>query len=315
MRVFITGGTGLIGGRLVEHLLARGDIPILLTRRPDSARKRWGERCTVIVGDPTQPGEWMPSVRECDAVVNLAGENLFGHRWNATFKETLRSSRIQATANVVQALAREPRRADGTPKVLVNGSAIGIYGPQADAELDETSPPAADFLAQLCRDWENAAEAATGAGVRVVCLRTGIVLAADGGALPQMLPPFRMFVGGPVGSGRQFMSWIHQEDESGLILHALDNMHASGAVNATAPQPVTNRDFSRTLGRVLHRPSFLPMPAFALRVLIGEAAYVISTGQRVLPTRALQLGYVFKFPGLESTLRDLLGRPAPAAAA
>ena len=309
MRVFVTGGTGLVGSRLVDALLARGDQPIVLTRRPDVARQRFGDRCAVLEGDPTQAGPWMDELDAfgyCEAVVNLAGENLFGRRWSSAFKQRLRSSRIDATTLVV--LAQGPRPPDGPPKVLVSGSAIGIYGPRGDEILDETAPPGNDFLAQLCVDWENATQPAADAGVRVVRLRTGIVFDAAGGALKPMLLPFRLFVGGPVGSGRQYMSWIHNDDMSGLILFALDNAAVSGPLNATAPNPVTNREFSHVAGRVLGRPSFLPTPAFALRVMVGEAANVMTTGQRVLPRRALELGYAFRFPELDPALRDLLGR-------
>jgi uncharacterized protein (TIGR01777 family) len=306
MRIFVTGGTGLVGGRLIDRLWARGDQVVMLSRRPDVARQRWPERCQIVGGDPTQTGEWMKSLSECDAVVHLAGENLFARRWSAKFKETLRSSRVVGTVNIARALAEQPRRPDGAPKALISGSAIGIYGPHSDETLDETAPRGDDFLAQLCVDWENATQPAADAGVRVVRLRTGVVLDAAGGALKQMLLPFRLFAGGPVGSGRQVMSWVHNEDMSGLIQFALDNPAASGPINATAPQPVTNREFSKALGRVLHRPSFTPTPAFALRVMVGEAANVITTGQRVVPRRALDLGYAFRFPEIEGALRDLL---------
>lgn len=309
MRVFVTGGTGLVGSRLLERLLARGDQPVVLTRRPETVRQRWGERCSVVHGDPTQAGEWTQAIDDCDAVVHLAGENLFARRWSAAFKELLRSSRIQGTDTVARAVAAHPLRSDGTPKVLASASAIGYYGACGDEELDETAPVGNDFLAHLCSDWEKATQPALDAGVRVARIRTGVVLDPEGGAMRQMLTPFKMFVGGPLGSGKQFMSWIHHEDETGLILLALDNPQAQGPINSTALQPVTNREFSHTLGRVLHRPSFMPMPGFAMRVLVGESAYVITTGQRVMPRRALELGYVHKFPDLEEALRDLLGRP------
>src|SRR5260370_41411015 len=176
MRVFVTGGTGLVGSRLVEHLLARGDQPMVLTRRPETVRTRWGERCGVVHGDPTLAGEWTQAINDCDAVVHLAGENLFARRWSAAFKESLRSSRIQGTDNVARALAAQPLREDGTPKVLASASAIGYYGPRGDQELDETAPAGNDFLAQLCSDWEKATQPALDAGVRVARMRTGVVL-------------------------------------------------------------------------------------------------------------------------------------------
>jgi len=311
MHVFVTGGTGLVGSRLIERLLARGDRVTVLTRRAEVAEAKWGGRCTSIPGDPVHAGDWMKALADCDATVNLAGENLFARRWNAAFKDLLRSSRLQSIANIVQALAQNPRRSDGSPRVLVAGSAIGYYGPRGDEELDETAPPGNDFLAQLCVDWENATKPAADAGVRVVNLRTGIVLDAAGGPLKLMLTPFKMFVGGPIGGGRQWMSWIHHVDETGLILFALDTAQAKGPINAVSPEPKTNKEFSRTLGRVLRRPGFMPTPAFGLRVMVGEAACVITTGQRILPRKALELGYTFQFPELEGALRELLGRPLP----
>ena len=304
MRVFVTGGTGLIGTRLVRQLLKRGDQPVVLSRRPDAAAKLFGPACTAVPGDPTQAGEWMGAVADCDAVINLAGENVFGRRWNAEVKALLHDSRVKATQNVVEALRRP---SDGRPRTLVNASAIGYYGPHGDEELTEDSPPGDDFLARLCVDWENAARAADAAGVRCVTVRVGVVLDKEGGALAALLRPFKLGAGGPAGSGRQWMSWIHHEDMTGLFLLALDNAEARGPLNGTAPGPVTNRDFSKALGRALHRPAFMPMPGFALRVLVGEAAEVVLTGQRVLPQRAQRLGYVFKYPTADAALQEIVG--------
>lgn len=306
MRVFVTGGTGLVGGVLVQRLRERGDAVTVLTRRPERAQQTWGREISVVAGDPMQSGPWMDVVGECDAVVNLAGEGIFNHRWWTAFKQTLRDSRIKSAENVVAALAKQSRRADASSKVLVNASAIGYYGPHGDEELDETAPAGADFLAKLCIDWERAALAAEQHGIRVVLLRTGVVLAREGGALPQMLTPFKMFVGGPVGSGRQVMSWIHIEDLVGEILFALDHAQIAGPVNGTAPHPVTNREFSKALGRVLHRPSFMKMPGFMMRVMLGEVAGVVTTGQRVLPRKALDAGYQFRFAEVDTALRDIL---------
>jgi uncharacterized protein (TIGR01777 family) len=312
MRVFLTGGTGLIGSRLIGALRKRRDEVVVLTRRPEAARQKLPPGCDVVEGDPMQAGDWMRSVEACDAVVNLAGENIFGHRWNAAFKELLRDSRLKSTQNVVQALGRTAKKADGTPKVLVNASAIGYYGPHGDEELTEASPAGDDELARLCVVWEGAARTAEPLGVRVAFLRIGVVLDREGGALKQMLTPFKMFAGGPVGSGKQIMSWIHHEDMVGLFLTALDIRDAKGPINGTAPQPVTNKEFARALGRVLSRPSFMPTPGFMLRVMLGEVAGVVLTGQRVLPRRAVELGYTFKYPEVEGALANLL---APAVAA
>jgi uncharacterized protein (TIGR01777 family) len=306
MRVFVTGGTGLIGRRLIKRLLERGDQPVVLTRRYGDARQLFGPNVTLTEGDPMQSGDWMDAVADCDAVIHLAGENVFGRRWNTTFKTLLRGSRVQSTQHVVEALRRKPQRADGQPKTLVNASAIGFYGPRDDEELTEDSPPGSDFLAELCIEWEKSARAAESAGVRCAMIRVGVVLDKEGGALAKLLTPFKMGGGGPVGSGRQWMSWIHHADLIGLFLLALDRSNATGPINGTAPNPVTNRDFGKTLGRVLHRPAFVWTPGLALRVLIGEAATLVVTGQRVLPKRALRLGYSFQYPTLEAALREIL---------
>jgi uncharacterized protein len=306
MRLFITGGTGLVGRRLIQHLLQRGDHVVTLSRHAAHARGLFGASAAVVEGDPMRRGDWMNVVADCDAVIHLAGENVFGRRWNADFKKLLYDSRILSTQHVVEALCRKPVRADGQPKALVNASAIGYYGPRGDEELSEDSSPGSDFLAQLCIDWEKAARAGEPAGVRVGMVRVGVVLDKEGGALAKLLTPFKLGGGGPVGSGRQWMSWIHHADLIGLLLLALDNAAAKGPINGTAPNPATNRDFAKTLGRVLHRPSFVWTPALALRVLIGEAAMLVTTGQRVLPKRALELSYSFQYPTLEAALAQIL---------
>jgi uncharacterized protein (TIGR01777 family) len=304
MRVLVTGGTGLIGTRLVRQLLKRSDPAVVLSRRPEAAAKLFGPACTVVPGDPTQSGTWMDAVAGCDAVVNLAGENVFGRRWNAEVKALLHDSRVRATQNVAEALRRQ---GDGRPRLLVNASAIGYYGPHGDEELTEDSAPGDDFLAHICIDWEKSARAVEAAGVRCVTVRVGVVLDKEGGALAKLLTPFKLGGGGPVGSGKQWMSWIHHEDMTSLFLLALDNQGARGPLNGTAPNPVTNREFGRALGHALHRPAFMPMPGFALRMLVGEAAEVILTGQRVLPKRAQQLGYTFKYPTIDAALQEIVG--------
>jgi uncharacterized protein (TIGR01777 family) len=303
MRIFLTGGTGLVGVRLVRALRKRGDDVVVLSRRAD-AWQRVGLDVEIITGDPTEPGPWQDQVTACDAVVNLAGAGLFDKRWNPAYKALVRDTRVRATENVVAALARQPGRSDGTPKVLVSGSAIGYYGPHGDEELDEASPPGNDFLSQACVAWEAAAN--TAAGVRVALIRTGIVLDRRGGALRQLWTPFKLGVGGPVGSGNQFMSWIHHADEVGIILLALDHPDARGPLNATAPQPVTNKAFGKALGRALGRPAVLPTPAFALRLALGEVAALVTTGQRVLPRRAEALGYQFQYPDIDPALRQIV---------
>jgi uncharacterized protein (TIGR01777 family) len=312
MRVFVTGGTGLIGRRLIRQLRRRDDDVVVVSRRAD-AWERVGHDVAVVVGDPTEAGPWQDGIAECDAVINLAGAGIFDKRWNDTYKATIRESRLRSTANVVAALAKQPTRADGSPKVLVNGSAIGYYGPHGDEELTEDSPPGSDFMARLCVEWEAAARAVEQAGVRAALVRTGVVLDTAGGALSALLPPFKVGAGGPVGSGTQYMSWIHWADCVGIMLLALDHAEATGPLNNTAPQPVTNREFGKALGRALGRPAFLPTPAFGLRLLLGEVAGVITTGQRVLPKRASALGYQFRYPDIDSALRQLIrGAATPA---
>ncbi len=315
MRVFITGGTGLIGRRLVPKLLERGDQLAVLTRRPDTAQQLWGDKVQAVAGDPVQPGPWQDALAGCDAVVNLAGEGIFKRRWNTAFKELLRSSRIKSTENVVAALARP-----ASAKVLVNASAIGYYGCTGAEELTEAAPPGNDTLARLCVEWERTAQTALtphpspsgrgvgGEGCRVAIVRIGVVLDPAGGALAKMLLPFKMFVGGPIGSGKQYVSWIHNEDLTGLFLAALDNAQAIGPINGTAPKPVTNAELSKSLGRALHRPSFMPTPSFALHLALGEVADLVTKGQRVVPAKALELGYKFQFADIEVAFKSLLGR-------
>ncbi len=309
MRIFVTGGTGLIGSRLIKRLRERQDEVVALTRRPAEARAKLPADCTIIEGDPTQPAAWMDHVADCDAVVNLAGENVFGRRWNEEYKTRLRESRIKSTDNVVQALLRKPATAAGLPKVLLNASAIGYYGDRGDEQLAEASSPGNDFLAGICVDWENAARKAEPGRVRVVMLRTGGVLDSAGGPLVEMMRPFRMFVGGKIGSGRQYLSWIHEADIIGIILLALDNPAIQGPINGTAPNPLTNYEVAKMLGHAMHRPSFFPTPGFMLRIGLGEVAVLLTSSQRVLPKKALEAHYAFQFPMLDVALADLL-RPA-----
>lgn len=303
MRIFLTGGTGLVGTRLVKLLTERGDKVSLLTRRPDAVKALASEHVSIVAGDPVTPGPWMDAIADCDAVIHLAGEGVFGRRWTQSFKDLLYSSRIKSTENVVAALAKAQRS-----RTLITASAIGFYGPHGDEELTEESQPGNDFLAKICVDWEKAAQPAAANGARVASVRVGVVLDPAGGALAKMLTPFKMFVGGPIGSGKQYMSWIHNEDLCRLFLHILDHPKLSGPFNGTAPTPVTNRAFSSALGKALNRPSFLPAPGFALRVLLGESANIITQGQRVVPRTALASGFTFKFNDVESALRDLLGK-------
>ena len=306
MHVFVTGGTGLIGSRFVCGLLMRQHSVTVLTRRPEAARALLGSACVLVPGDPTQCSAWMQAVDDCDAVVNLAGENLFHQRWNAGFKQVIRDSRLKPTMNVVHALSRRPPSAPSHCRVLVNASAIGYYGAHGDEALTEDSPAGTDFLAKLCVEWEHAAQKAEEAGVRVVRVRTGVVLDKEGGALRQLLPTFQICMGGPTGSGQQWISWVHHADLVEILCQALVNPAFQGPINATAPHPVTNKEFARTLAHLLDRPALVSTPRFAVRLMLGEAADIVLTGQRVLPARAQALGYSYRFPSLREALADVL---------
>jgi len=300
MRVAITGATGLIGPRLVSALKARGDEVTVLSRDRGRAER--------LLGD-VQVHEWdlmaapapVEALEGRDAVFHLAGAPV-AQRWSAGAKRDIRDSRVVGTGNLIEGLSAAGSR----PAVLVSSSAIGYYGPHGPEPLDEDAGPGTDFLADVCVEWERQAERAAELGMRVVRVRTGVVLDGDGGALAKMLPPFRMGVGGPVAGGRQYISWIHADDLVGIMLAAADGEQWSGAVNATAPEPLQNKDFSKVLGEVLHRPSLLPVPAFALRALYGDMAEIVTTGARVMPARALMLGYSFKQPTLGPALESAL---------
>lgn len=293
MRVLVTGGTGFIGASLCHALTGAGHTVTVVTRDPARAG-----------GSAIAWEHVSAAVRENDALVNLAGEPLGSRRWDEQQKELIRDSRVGSTRRLVDAVAAAAPR----PKVLVSASAVGYYGPRGDEVLDESAGPGAGFLADVCRAWEQEALRAEDLGLRVVRLRLGVVLAADGGALARMLPPFRAFLGGPVGSGRQWMSWIHRDDVTGLVVAALANDGYRGPVNATAPQPVANRDFASMLGRALARPAWLPTPAFALRLALGDMAELLLTGQRVLPGVASRLGYPWRYPELGGALRASVRR-------
>ncbi len=301
MRVVVDGATGLIGSALVRRLLADGDDVTALVRNPAAAAGRLpGAR--LVAWDPMAAEAPADALAECEAVVHLAGEPIADRAWGGEQKRRIRDSRVVGTRNLVAAMRRAPRR----PRVLVSGSAIGYYGDRGDELLDESSAPGDDFLARLCQDWEREAVAAEDLGVRVVRVRTGVVLANEGGAFPRLVAPFRFFVGGPLGSGRQWMSWIHLDDEIGLILHALRDDRVAGPLNAVAPSPVRNSAMAHAIGRLLGRPALLPAPAFALRLLLGERVQLLLDSQRVAPRAALAAGYAFRYSELEPALRSLL---------
>ena len=301
MKILVTGSTGLIGSTLAQHLSGEGHTVIRLLR----ARARPGEK--GILWD-IQMGTLDPQPLEgLDAVVHLAGENIAAGRWTLTRKAIIRDSRVKGTRLLSETLGRLTQ----PPKVLVCASAMGYYGDRGDELLTEDSASGSGFLAELCREWEAASEPAAARGIRVVHLRIGLVLSAEGGALKQMLPPFKLGVGGRLGNGKQYMSWIALDDLVGVIEHALTHDTLVGPVNAASPNPVTNLEFTKTLGRVLGRPTVFPVPSLAVRLLFGEMGdALLLSSARLEPVRLAASGFVFRYPQLEDALRYLLRMPA-----
>jgi uncharacterized protein (TIGR01777 family) len=293
MRIVIAGGSGLLGRALTARLQRDGDTVGVLTRRP--------QRAFDVAWNPDAPSApWAETVAAADAVINLAGESISGGRWTAARKALLFDSRVRAT----RALARAVQAAGQKPLAFLSGSAIGIYGARGDEPVSEETPPGSDFLSRLAVEWEREAMAAAHI-TRVVLLRTGVVLTREGGALPQMALPFRFFAGGPIGSGRQGVSWIHIDDWVSMVRWALDMPSVTGPLNVTAPEPASNAEFARTLGGVLDRPAFMPAPGFAVRLALGEMADIVLKGQYVFPARAQSLGFRFRYPRLEEALRAI----------
>jgi hypothetical protein len=306
MRVTITGATGTIGQALTRELRERGDEVTALSRDASRASAALGLEAQEW-RNPKGEQPPLDSLHGRDGVVNLIGETI-ARRWSDVVKREIRDSRILSTRNLVHALRDVPE--GERPGVLVSQSATGRYGAHGDERLDESAPAAADFLAQVTADWEAEAEKARELGLRVVLTRTGVVLSESGGALEKMLPFFKLGIGGPVAGGRQYVPWVHLDDVVGAIGFALDQESASGPINVTAPQPVTNKELSRTLGRVLRRPAFAPVPSLAVKTLYGEMAELVTTGVRAVPARLEELGYTFRRPSLEDALRDATGRAA-----
>lgn len=310
MIVAITGATGFVGRRLTAHLLAAGHEVVALTRSPDRAERVLPVRCRLVAWDPEHGRADPGALDGIDAVVNLAGAGVADGRWTAKRKDAIRRSRVDATRLLVDAIAALP--SERRPRVLVSASAIGFYGDRGDELLTEESAGGTGFLAEVCRGWEDAAVGAEAHGVRTVRIRIGVVLGREGGALARMLPPFRLGLGGRIGSGSQWMSWIHVDDLVALVAFALERHDVRGVVNAVAPTPVTNAEFSATLGRVLGRPAIVPVPSMALRVALGEMADVLLAGQRVMPTAAQALDFRFGHPELGGALVDVTADPATA---
>lgn len=302
MHLILTGATGLIGSHLCRRL-KEDDVKLtVLVRSPSKARARLPE-AEIVEWEATQGAVPTEVVAGADAVVNLAGESIAGGRWTPERKKRIRDSRVVGTRHLVEGMLE----ADPAPPVLISGSAIGYYGRTGEEKLVENSPPGSDFLGRVCQDWEAEALQASQAGVRVVLLRTGMVLSPQGGALSEIVRPFKFFVGGPMGSGSQYMSWIHLQDHLDMIQFALQREGIQGPLNATAPNPVRNREFVQVLGQTIGRPSIVPAPGFALKALFGEMAEsLLLEGQRVLPQKALNHGFEFRYPHLREALENLL---------
>jgi len=298
MKVFITGGTGFVGKSLTLNLTRIGHEATVLTR---SVKRTEGlpAGVSMLAGDPTQKGSWQEAVKEHDMVVNLAGASIFT-RWTEETKKLLRESRLTTTRNLVAAVEH------GRVKNFFSTSAVGYYGFHADEVLIEESPPGSDFLAQLAQDWEKEAWKAKEKGCRVVITRFGIVLGEKGGALGQMMPLFKKFLGGPLGSGKQWFSWIHIEDLARAFLFLIDHPEISGPVNLTSPCPVPNKTLAKAIGRAMHRPSFLPAPGFVLRTILGEFGSVLLEGQRVIPQKLLESGFHFSYPDIDQALGQVM---------
>ncbi|MGB3404636.1 MAG: TIGR01777 family oxidoreductase [Microcoleaceae cyanobacterium] len=305
MKVAITGATGFVGSRLVERLSEMGHSILVFSRNRDKAQRIFPSsaypQLEIVSYTPTQPGAWQEAIAGCEGVVNLAGAALADERWTSERKREIIDSRVKLTENLVSAIAKS----DPKPTVLVNASAIGYYGTNETATYDETSPSGDDFLAEVCQKWETAANKVKDSGTRLVIIRVGLVMGM-GGALGKMLTPFKLFAGGPLGDGNQWFSWVHRDDLVNLIIHSLTHPEIEGVLNGTAPNPVKMNEFCQTLGKVLDRPSWLPVPAFALEALLGDAAKLVLEGQQVLPKQTQQTGFQYQYPQLEPALREIL---------
>lgn len=300
MRVIIAGGTGLIGRALTHSLINDDHEVIVLTRNPEKANLPAG--AVAQQWDGRSAKGWSHWVDGADAIVNLAGVGLADRRWTANRKALIRNSRLDAGRAVVQAVQKVKQK----PEVVIQSSAVGYYGPRDDSVITEDAVPGVDFLAKACVDWEASTASVEDMGVRRVLICSGVVLSMDGGALPRMMLPFKFFIGGPIGSGKQWLSWIHMADEVAAIRFLIEHKAAAGRFNLSAPNPIINADFGRAIGKAMGRPAILPTPGFALKLAFGELSTTLLTGQRVVPQRLQDLGFAFQFSEAEDALRDLL---------
>jgi uncharacterized protein (TIGR01777 family) len=301
MKIFMTGGTGFVGTNLTKQLTQKGHEVTVLTRAITEGRIL-PQGASYLEGNPTEEGTWQERVGEHEVIINLAGASIF-RRWTKSAKEVMLDSRILTTKNLVEALsARKDRET-----LFLSTSAVGYYGPHGDEELDERSPPGDDFLASLAQEWESSAVKAEAFGIQVVLLRFGIIFGKEGGALKQMAPLFQWYLGSPLGTGKQWFPWIHEQDLVNIYLYVLEQKDISGPINCTAPNPVRNEELTKVLGEVLGKPTFMPaVPGFMLKIMMGEFGSVLLNGQKVIPKRLLEMGFSFSFPGLKEALEDLL---------
>jgi len=301
-KIIITGATGSIGSRLCKELIARGDEVTVFTRNTETTKQKFPDAINIVNWDYNKPNEWKEHLNGLDALLHLAGVNLGAKRWNKEYKKLAYESRVTSTRNLVEAVAD----VDKKPETFICSSAVGYYGNRGDDYLSESEGRADNFLAKLCADWENETKKVEPLGVRHVSVRTGLVLNKDEGLLKQMIPSFKLFLGGYLGNGKQWFPWIHIDDIVDIYLQAVDNDSLHGAINAASSGIVRMKEFSKTLGRILHRPSFLPIPKFAIRILKGELGKYVTDSQRVVMDKLLKSGYKFKFENLDEALRDLL---------
>jgi len=302
MKILITGGTGFVGTQLTTRLIQEGHTVTILTRSLKGAKES-PPGIFYLEGDPTKKGFWQEAIKDHDAVINLAGASIFA-KWTEEYKKVLRESRVSTTQNIVEGVPSDPSK----KITLFSTSAVGYYGFCRDEELTEESPHGEDFLAQMAVEWEGEALKAKDKGARVVITRFGIVLGEKGGALGQMIPLFKKYIGGPIGSGRQWFSWVHIKDLTEALAFLIKHPEISGPVNVCAPSPVRNKDFANALGKVLHRPSFMPTPGFMVKLVLGEFGSVILEGQRVIPKRLLESGFAFQYPNIDKALQGIVGQ-------
>lgn len=301
-KIIVTGATGLIGKKLVNSLIDKKYEVVVFSRDLQKAKLQLPKVKEFVEWDYKKPEKWKSSLEKIDGVIHLAGVNLFARRWNKEFKKEILDSRQISTNNLVEAI----KQCTNKPKVLISASGIGFYGDRNDEELFENSTPGKDFVADVCKVWEFESQQLTKINIRNVQVRTGLVLSTEDGALKQMLPAFKMFLGGPLGSGKQWASWLQIDDIVGIYLYALENETITGPLNAVSPNPVMMKDLAKTLGKILKRPSIFSVPKFILKLVVGEAAEIITASQRVIPDKLTKSGYEFKFTKLEDALRDLL---------